>query len=117
MFKAFLIDPVTRTIREVQCNPSLREIYGLLSGRFKVDSIQGLRLAKDSVVYIDEEGRCKGPRDDMFWIKGEYFGRACEWDVFGRGLIFGPADEEGGETDAPFTLEEVTAMVRWVEVE
>jgi hypothetical protein len=112
--KAFLVDPITKSIRELDTAADLDSIYTHLSDvRSKVETFQALGLDRGAVIFIDEEGRLKGPRSDLFYIQGHYFGQPCEWDVFGRGLIFGPADDDGEVTDAPFTLREVQTRVKW----
>lgn len=116
--KAFLVDPIARTVRELDHNGGLDEIYASLQCR----EIEIIRIPKRAVMFIDENGKLKGPRDDLFYIAtDESWQHPTDksltpmWDVFGRGLIFGPEDGDGDVTPAPFTLAEVIAMVRFTD--
>lgn len=102
--KAFLIDPKAMTVTEVQHTVKLATIYESLGCRV----FQGLPLERRSSVYIDEEGRLKNEGTAEFLITGD---RGVVWPIIGKGLVVGPPDDDGVETDAPFTLEEITSRV------
>lgn len=87
--KAFLIDPKTKTIQEVEYDGDYRHIYEL--GEFGCFEVVYFNTAGDSV-FVDEEGMFKEDRH-FFIIEG------YPQPLAGKGVVLGC--DEDGETVAP----------------
>jgi hypothetical protein len=84
--KAILIDPVTRTIKEVDHTGDLKSIYGHLEcSTFEAP----VTLNNGDIMYCDEEAWCRskdGPYAGFMFLKWEYA-------ILGKGLIVGTGTE------------------------
>jgi hypothetical protein len=92
MTKAILIDPVASTLTEVRYD-GLEMIYALLDCHM----IVAVPLPDGHAVYVDEEGLDK-PNNGLFVVIGSP-------PLRGKGLLVGPADDEGDTTDCQHTLD------------
>lgn len=103
--RGIFIDPFTRTISEVETSGSLAEIYELLG----VELITVISIGDDQTLFLDDEGLMV-PKDQQ-----EYFNwRGSNQPYAGKGLILG-VDEEGDNTDATSTVEEIGALVSFLD--
>ncbi|BBF92662.1 DUF3846 domain-containing protein [Blastochloris tepida] len=93
--RAYLIDPKTFTISEVEHDGSVEDIYRLI----KADRFDAARFNDTGdAVFIDDDGLGKGPRWDFFQISG------FPHPLAGRGLVLG-CDENGDSTTPTVTRE------------
>ena len=106
--KAILIDPKACSVSEVEWDGKLPSLYRELG----CTCVEAIRLPRGGCVYLDEEGRLKGERYDLFYIEGE----AGVYDIYGRSLVVG-SDGEGGDVDSPFSVEEIQERVRFMILE
>ena len=98
MIVGILIDPKSKSIREVEFNPTLESMQGFIGGMLEA----GGYLENGDVFYVDEEGRLKGLKYGFFIkIKNR------EHEFFGRGLVL-HINEEGDEESARSTIEELS---------
>jgi hypothetical protein len=104
IMNAYLIDPFTRTITEVNHNGDYREIYKLI-GADCFDVVY-LNRANDCC-YIDDEGLYV--EDQKFFLY-HGFGQP----LAGKGLVLGTNDE-GDSVSPKITIEEVKKNVVWVD--
>ncbi len=103
--KAFLIDPFTKTITEVEHNGDYKQIYQLIGA----DCFDCARINEhgDSI-FVDDEGLLRDPVSPMF----EHIGYPQA--LAGKGLVLGCNDE--GEAIKPTTtLDELRQHVSWVD--
>lgn len=102
--KAFLIDPVKRTIEEVEHNNSLESIYQLIDARvFQIVPLDG----SENVVYVDEEGLFK--EGQSFFLLRDF-----PQPLAGKGLVM--AHDQGGETVSPsIALKNLKELVRFLD--
>lgn len=98
--RGIFIDPFTRSVEEVDIDPSLDNLYEKLG----VDLITVVYIHPDHALIIDDEGLMKD-RDTQqyFWWKGS------NQPFAGRGIIL--KDEAGHNRDATLTVEEVKELV------
>lgn len=103
--KGYLIDPVNKSVTQVEVGEGLKPIYELT--KCKLVTCVGLN-AKHDTVYVNDEGLIDGTAQTygMFVLTGSL--RAVP--LAGYGLVLG-SDEWGGSGDVKATLEEVKAMV------
>lgn len=101
--RAILIDPVARTITEVQWNGDFHHIYQLTD----CDQYDCARINEHGDgIYIDDEGLYK--EDQVFFHHADYPN-----PLAGKGLILGC--DKYGESVAPHTtLDEVRSKLSWV---
>lgn len=101
--KALLIDPVTRTISEVEYNGNYKQIYDLIDA----DTFDIARLYPNGDgAFVDDEGLLKPC--DHFWLHENY-----PSPLAGKGLLLGCDDE--GESIAPSTdIESLRNAVRFM---
>lgn len=98
--RAILIDPFTRTITDVEIDPTLDNLYQTLG----VDLITVVRIEPGHALIIDDEGLLKDKDTQAyFWWKGS------DQPFAGRGLILG--DNYGENRDASLSLELVQSLV------
>lgn len=103
--RGILIDPFTRTVSEIEFNGGLAAIYELLG----VECITSISVGQSDTLYLDDEGLMVPKDQQEYW----------QWPgsnqpYAGRGLILG-ADEDGDDTDATVTEEEVKGIVRFLD--
>lgn len=102
--RAYLIDPITRTITEVDYSGDYHQIYTFIG--CETFDMSRLNHAGD-VVFVDDAGLLKPQPPENFFYHANY-----PEPLAGRGLVLG-TDEEG-ETVAPsVTYAELTEMIRW----
>lgn len=102
--KAYLIDPVTKRVSEVDYNGNLDDIYA----KTRCECITSVHIDRNNTVYVNDNGLIDGTpqRFGMFVLTGN----AHSVPLAGYGLVVGTTRD--GE-DAPVTvpLAEVQAMV------
>jgi hypothetical protein len=105
--RAYLIDPKTETVEQVDYDGNYRSIYKLLgigNNPFTV-----VRLGPDrDVVFVDDEGLLNDPRY-FFFVSGYHHPLA------GRGLVLG-TDADGDSISPAMTLDELRARVTFTKV-
>jgi len=107
--RAILIDPVAKTVREVEHDGDYREIYRLLSdpeNDIKVDTFDAIGIDGVNSIYIDDNGLLNDPK---YFFKWEGYAQP----LAGRGLILG-TDEEGASISTTLTLDFVAAKVGYM---
>ena len=99
MTRAILIDPKERSFTEVEYNGDYKTIYPLLE-------CETFDIAYTDVgdIFVDDEGLING-KDYFFQIKG------CPQPLAGRGLLFGPVDDDGESTPATIKIEDLEKIV------
>ena len=103
--KAFKIDVVTKEIIEIDCPKGIQSIYEVLQCDTFACVFPAL-MPDGFTLYVDDEGLYRKPPLGAFSIKG--FAQVLS----GHGFVVG-TDEEGESADAPITLEELKAKVRF----
>lgn len=109
--RAILIDPVAKTVTEVQAEP-----YPKWKELIDADDINSVKLAEN------EDGT-----DETLWVDGEFLlnekskGPWFQFDIHdqpmgGKGIILG-TDQYGETCASKMTVEFVTEHVRWPDVE
>lgn len=102
--KAFLIDPQSQTVTEVECTIELREIYHLLDCRCFTTAAPS---KNGDVLYCDDE-LLYSAREPFAFFYSYY-----AWPIKGKALVVGTDDE--GKTGSPRTsIEEVCGCIRWL---
>jgi hypothetical protein len=89
--RTVLIDPVARSFTEVDYNGDYKSIYTHLEC-----DLFDVVYTDLGDVYVDDEGLLKGP------------------PLAGRGLVFGPVDEDGNSTEATVSIDELEKKVRFM---
>jgi hypothetical protein len=102
--RAFLIDPVDRTIRPVNHSGKLDEMYKSIG----CSVVEAVHILDKLDAWIDEEGALVGG-NRVFEI------HQTEWRLAGRALILG-VNEDGECTPADITLRDLSGLVRWTEL-
>lgn len=100
--RTILIDPAERSFTEVDYNGDFHSIYDHL----KCDTFDVV-FTDLGDVYVDDEGLLKGPTK-FFHIDG------TPQPLAGRGLVFGPVDEDGNSTEATISIDELEKKVRFM---
>lgn len=113
--KGFVIDPFKKTIEAVTWDGRLDTIYALTSTTIvEVSTVWDERTNEHpygiAAIYVDEEGLYKQPQ--AFFI---FDGANNSEPLAGKGLLVGPGNEEGDDTDCAFSMDEVTRRVTWIE--
>lgn len=102
--RGVLIDPFTRTVKDVETDGKLDSIYALLG----VDMITVVQTDKNHALILDDEGLLK-PRDAQ-----EYFlWFQSEQPFAGKGLILGTT-EDGDNTDATIPVKVVENTITFL---
>lgn len=99
--RAFFIDAKRHAILKGSVS-SLAGMQLAVGGNIEL----GMRLSDGNVLYVDEEGLLKQP-NDFILVDGRPFA--------GSGLVVGPTDEDGNDTDAQGTLESLCKRVEFVD--
>ena len=103
--RAILIDPVKQAVTEVQWDGTLKDIYA----HTQTDRVE-IAVSwqcDDFAVYVDEEGLFK-QNQEFFQLMG------CYSPLAGRGLMVGPVDNDGNETELKFPLADAEAYITWL---
>ena len=100
--RAILIDPVERTITEVEHDGNYKSIYPQLG----CDLFTCVYLENDDAMFVDDEGLLKG---------GQHFFKLNTYPqpLAGRGLILG-CDADGETAGATISLEEITGRITFL---
>lgn len=100
--KAFLIDPLAKSIAAVEYNDTLEHMYQII----RCDLVDRVRLDADHLIWIDDGGMLVDDpgASGFFGIRG-YPNPLC-----GRGLVIGD-DGAGGNADVKITLLELRYMI------
>jgi hypothetical protein len=106
--RAYLIDPFTKTVTEVEHNGDYREIYKLIDAETFTTVL--LNSRRDTV-YLDDEGLFKPLDQQEFFMLRSYPN-----PLAGKGLVLG-TNYAGDSVDPQASLEEVTNAVVWVDHE
>lgn len=101
--RTILIDPVERSFTEVDYNGDYKSIYT----HIECDTFD-IAYSEIGDVYVDDEGLLKAGQK-FFWIEG------MPQPLAGRGLVFGPVDEEGDSTEATISIDELEKKVRFMD--
>ena len=101
-YRAYLIDPVARTVIATQCDGSLSAIQGLVGAR----SVEGAPLAGGDIIYLDSAGLYKEDQHAFRFEPGPQ-------PLYGKGLLIG-TDQAGECADAGIDRHEVQARVAWL---
>lgn len=99
--KNLLIDPVERTVEEVEREDGLKSIYALIL----CDCIDGIQMPNGDIIYVDDEGLMKNHK--RFWAIPGF-----NQFIAGRGLICG-IDEEGNDVDCKTLVEPARKVILW----
>ncbi len=111
--KAIKIDAKNRCIEIVDLGPQLSDIYQLLECNIMTVAYPQTVEPTSDVIYVDDEGLFK-PVDK---IPGAFFIDIYPAQpLFGHALIVG-TDDEGGNADTTFTVEQVSDMVQFLDEE
>jgi hypothetical protein len=101
IMRGILIDPFTRTVREIETGGTLAEIYSTL----EVELITVVSVGQEDSLFIDDEGLLV-PKE----VQEYFYWRGSNQPYAGRGLILG-TDDEGENTDTSLTVEDVGRLV------
>jgi hypothetical protein len=108
--RALLIDPILRTITEVDHNKDFRQIYEYLSdpaNGLKVSDFDSVRIDQINVVYVDGEGLLKDPK--YFFILKHY-----PSPLAGRGLVLG-VSRSGNTIATTLTIKTLTPLITYID--
>lgn len=102
--KAYLIDPFTQTVSEVEYSGDYREIYSLIDcDTFTCADFNPF----GDTVFVDDEGLINGKPQEFFLI-GDY-----PTPLAGKGLVLG-TNEDGESVEPSMTIHQVAARVDWI---
>ena len=101
---AYLIDPFTQTITQVEYSGDYQEIYKLTD--CDTFTCVGINEFGDTV-FVDDEGLINGKPQEFFMIAN------YPDPLAGKGLVLG-TDDEGDSVSPSITLEQLKAQVDWV---
>jgi hypothetical protein len=100
--RTVLIDPVTRSFTEVEYDGDYKSIYKHL-GCDLFDVV----YTDMGDIYVDDEGLLKHDQK-FFYVEG------MPQPLAGRGLVFGPVDEDGNSTEAKISIDQLEKKVRFM---
>lgn len=109
--RGILIDPVAKSLAEVNVGRGNSAIYALLCDPdhgMTVDTFDVVELPTGDAIYIDDEGLLKDP-EYFFAVNGSQ-------PIAGRGLVLGTTSK-GESADATITLADLAKQVSWPAVE
>jgi len=104
--KGVLIDPVNRTVTEVEVNKG----YHLLEDLYKIigtDIVETVRMPGRNTLWVDEEGLFK-KGNPMF-----KFHNVGQGAFVGKAVVLG--NQGSGCSDAKFSVGEVEKLVEWTD--
>lgn len=101
--KAYLIDPFTQTITEVEYNGDYRNIYTHIDAEiFTTAQFNDF----GDTVFVDDEGLWK--EEQEFFLVAGY-----PQPLAGKGLVLG-CDDEGESVEPSITIDQLRASVDWI---
>jgi len=102
--KAYLIDPVTRTVTEVEYSGDYQQIYKLID----CDTFTCVDLNEHAdTVFVDDEGLINGKCTEFFLLRNYH------QPLAGKGLVLGTNDE-GDSVSPSITLDQLKSQIDWV---
>lgn len=102
--RAILIDPVARTVTEVDYDGNYKSIYRLIEAH----PFQVLQINETESVFIDDEGLLHEPSPTHYFRFG-----TDGHPVSGKGLVLG-VDDEGESVATQLTIAELQDMIQFV---
>lgn len=106
--RAIKIDCIKKEIYEVELPHAEKEDYSSMYKELDAEGYEGVRMSKTEMLWVDEAGLRRKPPIGAFRV--EWYPQALP----GHGLIIGLKGEYSAATE--LTLEEVRAMVRFVDI-
>lgn len=102
--KAYLIDPLARTVTEMDFNEN--ELLASISQHLDCDLVDSVRISRTDAIFVDDTGMVREGAEE----RGFFSVRGYPQILNGRGLVLG--NDEGGECVAPsIKLEALQAMI------
>jgi len=102
--KAYLIDPFTQSITEVEYSGDYKQIYSLIDADlFTCADINEF----GDTVFVDDEGLINGKPQEFFLV-ADY-----PTPLAGKGLVLG-TNQEGESVEPSITLDQLRASVDWI---
>jgi len=102
--RAILIDPVARTMTEVDYDGDYKSIYRLID----VDMFEVMQISDIESVFIDEEGLLKEPAPTHYFKIGD-----DGHPLSGKGLVLG-VNDEGDSIATQLTIDELSTIIQFV---
>ncbi|GAB2549687.1 DUF3846 domain-containing protein [Spirosoma aerophilum] len=103
--KAFLIDPTSQTITEVEQN-GLEDLYKLIG----CDTVCAVPLAAGDAIYLDDNGLYVDSPMPSFSYQG------YSQPLTGKGVVVG-CDEEGDDIEPNHSLTQLERRITWLGVQ
>lgn len=100
--KAFLIDPVARTV-----TPHNVESWRDIAPALNCDLFDAVYLTPTTTVYVDDEGLYVPDQHFFMFVNGHQA-------LAGRGLVLGVDPETGDSIDCPLTLDQIESHLHWL---
>ena len=102
--KAYLIDPFTQSITEVEYSGDYKQIYSLIDADlFTCADINEF----GDTVFVDDEGLINGKPQEFFLV-ADY-----PTPLAGKGLVLG-TNQEGESVEPSITIDQLRANVDWI---
>lgn len=102
--KAYLIDPFTQTVSEVEYSGNYQDIYEFID----CDTFTCVDINEDGdTVFVDDEGLINGKPQEFFAI------RNYPQPLAGKGLVLG-TDEEGESVSPVSSIEDIRSKIEWI---
>ncbi len=102
--KAYLIDPFTQSITEVEYSGDYNQIYSFIDADlFTCADINEF----GDTVFVDDEGLINGKPQEFFLV-ADY-----PTPLAGKGLVLG-TNQEGESVEPSITLDQLRASVDWI---
>lgn len=103
--RAILIDPIAKTVTEVDYGGKYTDIYKLID----CDTFTVVGIENDDAIYVDDEGLLKDDPKYYFLYQG------YAQPLAGKGLVLGTS-EDGDSIEPVHTRDEIERKVRFVEL-
>lgn len=102
--KAYLIDPFTRTVSQVEYSGDYQQIYSFIDcDTFTCADFND----KGDTVFVDDEGLINGKPQEFFLVDG------YPTPLAGKGLVLG-TNQEGESVEPSITLSELDDAIQWI---
>lgn len=107
--KALLIDPVARTLTEIQLNPEdPTDPRQAILDQLKCERLDIVSLLPGEDLFVDHDGLAVKPNPHgYFALNG--------WAFAGRGVVLGYDEQIGGARDTTLTVETLQSHLEWVD--